>query len=197
MNVEKAELSELQKYVEKRIAKLSSDKNSDASELFDLNILDSTISLLLLSADEKKETVSLTQNDKIVKEALSKYRRKFSVGKKSRIALDEISSGAEELCIELASLKKKASFDLTDEKILSKNVQDRLDFAFALLDEIAAIKSSGKKTVEKWMTQKIPLPQKNAASIMGSVRTPKKAAASRKNGKKGGRPKKNSSARTK
>ena len=55
---------------------------------------------------------------------------------------------------------------------------------------------------EKWCKKNlgengeiIEIPQTNiqlAASVLGKIKTPKKAAASRENGKKGGRPKKNS-----
>ena len=58
------------------------------------------------------------------------------------------------------------------------------------MNEIIEASTKTKKLKKQWLTEKIPLPSKNAASQLGSIKSEKKAIASRENGKKGGRPKK-------
>ena len=174
----------------RKIEKLSAAPESDTAKLFDLNILDSSISLLLLSSSPEDDSVEVGPENKNVKTALFSFRKTFSVGGKCRLLMEEASFSASEVCMNLAALKKKISDSIPEEKMLVKNLCSRIDFAYTLMEEIAAIGKPSKKTAEKWQTEKVPLPRKNAASILGGAVTPRKQEASRINGKKGGRPRK-------
>ena len=66
-----------------------------------------------------------------------------------------------------------------------------MDSAYSSIQQIAFLKNEGKKNLKLWQTQEIPLPVSNAGKILGKIKSEKKAAASRANGKKGGRPSKN------
>ena len=77
------------------------------------------------------------------------------------------------------------------EKIFCANLKARLDSAYSSIQQIAFLKNEGKKNLKLWQTQEIPLPVSNAGKILGKIKSEKKAAASRANGKKGGRPSKN------
>ena len=66
-----------------------------------------------------------------------------------------------------------------------------MDSAYSSIQQIAFLKNEGKKNLKLWQTQEIPLSVSNAGKILGKIKSEKKAAASRANGKKGGRPSKN------
>ena len=82
--------------------------------------------------------------------------------------------------------------ELHPEKTFAENLKKRLDHAQELLVQIALLKNESKKTLREWNTQIMPLPSSVAGTILGQMKTAKKAEASRENGKKGGRPRKNS-----
>ena len=74
MTIEKKEIIELQKSVERKIEELQLSAKPDSAQIFDLNMLDSNISLFLLAAEFKDDPVELKPSDKLIIEALKKFR---------------------------------------------------------------------------------------------------------------------------
>lgn len=194
MTVEKNDIIKLQKLVEKRITQIELSPNPDSSELFDLNMLDSNISLLLMRAELEDGPIELTSVDKKIKDALKSFRtsiqEKESKPVDSTVMTEEILLAANEIVEMIRNLEDK--IELHPEKIFAENLKKRLDHAQELLVQIALLKNESKKTLKEWNTQIMPLPSSVAGTILGQMKTAKKAEASRENGKKGGRPRKNS-----
>lgn len=194
MTVEKSDIITLQKLVEKRITQIELSPNPDSSELFDLNMLDSNISLLLMRAELEDGPIELTAVDKKIKDALKSFRtsiqEKESKPIDSTVITEEILLATNEIIEMIRNLEDKV--ELHPEKIFAENLKKRLDHAQELLVQIALLKNESKKTLKEWNTQIMPLPSSIAGTILGQMKTAKKAEASRENGKKGGRPRKNS-----
>ncbi|MDY4130480.1 MAG: hypothetical protein SOX88_04110 [Treponema sp.] len=194
MTVEKNDIVKLQKLVEKRITQIELSPNPDSSELFDLNMLDSNISLLLMKAELEDGPIELTSVDKKIKDALKSFRtsiqEKESKPVDSTVMTEEILLAANEIVEMIRNLEDKV--ELHPEKTFAENLKKRLDHAQELLVQIALLKNESKKTLREWNTQIMPLPSSVAGTILGQMKTAKKAEASRENGKKGGRPRKNS-----
>ena len=74
MTIEKKEIIELQKSVERKIEELQLSAKPDSAQIFDLNMLDSNISLFLLAAEFKDDPLELKPSDKLIIEALKKFR---------------------------------------------------------------------------------------------------------------------------
>lgn len=194
MTVEKNDIVKLQKLVEKRITQIELSPNPDSSELFDLNMLDSNISLLLMKAELEDGPIELTSVDKKIKDALKSFRtsiqEKESKPVDSTVMTEEILLAANEIVEMIRNLEDKV--ELHPEKTFAENLKKRLDHAQELLVQIALLKNESKKTLREWNTQIMPIPSSVAGTILGQMKTAKKAEASRENGKKGGRPRKNS-----
>ena len=187
MKVEKKELIELHKMITKKIEKNSMSSKPDSTKLFDLNMIDSNLSLLL-SMNEDKKVIELTRTDSKIKDALKEFRKNTKTKTDSMDLFNDIQDIAEDVSTAInKALKKVSAFN---EEILVSNINTRLNQALYLMNEIIEASTKTKKLKKQWLTEKIPLPSKNAASQLGSIKSEKKAIASRENGKKGGRPKK-------
>ncbi|HAZ95695.1 hypothetical protein [uncultured Treponema sp.] len=189
MTIEKKEIIELQKSVERKIEELQLSAKPDSAQIFDLNMLDSNISLFLLAAEFKDNPVELKPSDKLIIEALKKFRSNST----KEIDIETFAKEAAAAANEILSLIDQFEEQIEDstEKIFCANLKARLDSAYSSIQQIAFLKNEGKKNLKLWQTQEIPLSVSNAGKILGKIKSEKKAAASRANGKKGGRPSKN------
>ncbi len=189
MTIEKKEIIELQKSVERKIEELQLSAKPDSAQIFDLNMLDSNISLFLLAAEFKDDPVELKPSDKLIIEALKKFRSNST----KEIDIETFAKEAAAAANEILSLIDQFEEQIEDstEKIFCANIKVRLDSAYSSIQQIAFLKNKGKKNLKLWQTQEIPLSVSNAGKILGKIKSEKKAAASRANGKKGGRPSKN------
>ena len=189
MTIEKKEIIELQKSVERKIEELQLSAKPDSAQIFDLNMLDSNISLFLLAAEFKDDPLELKPSDKLIIEALKKFRS----GSTKEIDIETFAKEAATAANEILSLIDQFEERIEDstEKIFCANLKARLDSAYSSIQQIAFLKNEGKKNLKLWQTQEIPLPVSNAGKLLGKIKSEKKAAASRANGKKGGRPSKN------
>lgn len=185
MKVEVKELKMLLSYIENKISKLESSEEKSASELFNLNIVDSNLSLLLSGLTDEKE-YNLTDRHPHIKKALCEFRKKDSLKNDETEVLENIASSCKNLLSFIKKIKKAASDSKND--FLEKNIISRLDFAQALINEIALINELPQKEAKKWLSKNIDIDTKIGAKILGSKTSPLKAQAARQNGKKGGRP---------
>ena len=141
MTVEKIDIEKLQKLVEKRITQIELSPNPDSSELFDLNMLDSNISLLLMKAELEEGPIELTSVDKKIKDALKSFRtsiqEKESKPVDSTVMTEEILLAANEIVemirnledkVELHPEKKHLQKTSRKDLIMHRNVWFRLHF---------------------------------------------------------------------
>ena len=173
MTIEKKEIIELQKSVERKIEELQLSAKPDSAQIFDL----------------KDDPLELKPSDKLIIEALKKFRS----GSTKEIDIETFAKEAATAANEILSLidQFEERIEESTEKIFCENLKARLDSAYSSIQQIAFLKNEGKKNLKLWQTQEIPLPVSNAGKILGKIKSEKKAAASRANGKKGGRPSKN------
>ncbi|MCQ2240938.1 hypothetical protein [Treponema sp.] len=192
MIVEKKEIIDLQKHIERKINEMNLSPKPDSAKIFDLNMLDSNISLFLLGAEFKDGPLELTAKDKLIIDALRSFRN--SSVKEMDIAdvANDIALAATEILDLINMLEDRVA--AIPEKIFSDNVKTRLDSAYEAIRQLTELKKTQKQLVKQWQTSEIPLPLTNAGKLLGRVKSEKKAAASRENGKKGGRPRKDGSA---
>ncbi|MCR5217154.1 hypothetical protein [Treponema sp.] len=185
MKVEVKELKVLLDYVENKISRLETSGIASSAELFDLNIVDSNLTLLLSTIGDAKE-YDLTDRHPHIKKALAEYRENFSIKNDETSLLEQISSSCRSAINGLKKIKKAAAE--TSNPYLERNVGIRLDFAEVLINEIASINELSHKEMKKWLLQNIDVDGKIGARILGSKTSPLKAETARQNGKKGGRP---------
>lgn len=186
MIVEKNEILELQKHVERRINEMNLSPKPDSAKLFDLNMLDSNISLFLLGAEFKEGPLELTPGDKLIIQALRDFRNESVKERDISEFANEIAEAAVEI-LDLLNILEDRVAQIPGE-IFVRNVKTRIDAAHETLRQLKDLKNAPKKSIKEWETQEIGLPLTNAGKILGRVKSEKKAAASRENGKKGGRP---------
>lgn len=192
MIVEKKEIVELQKYIERKINEMNLSPKPDSAKIFDLNMLDSNISLFLLGAEFRDGPLELTAKDKLIIDTLRSFRN--SSVKEMDIAdvANDIALAATEILDLINMLEDRVS--AIPEKTFTDNVKSRLDSAYEAIRQLTELKKTQKQLIKEWQTSEIPLPLTNAGKLLGRVKSEKKAAASRENGKKGGRPRKDGSA---
>ena len=188
MIVEKKEIVELQKYIERKINEMNLSPKPDSAKIFDLNMLDSNISLFLLGAEFRDGPLELTAKDKLIIDTLRSFRN--SSVKEMDIAdvANDIALAATEILDLINMLEDRVS--AIPEKTFTDNVKSRLDSAYEAIRQLTELKKTQKQLIKEWQTSEIPLPLTNAGKLLGRVKSEKKAAASRENGKKGGRPRK-------
>jgi Mg-chelatase subunit ChlI len=193
MTVEKKEIVELQKAVARKIKELQ-DSSGDSVQLFDLNMLDSHISLFLLAAEFKDDPIKLGADDKYIVDALKKFRNEKKIQLDAEDLLKEVSASVREtleILDQLDDLMEKCG-----EKVLTENFRMRIDFSYELLKQLENLQSAPRRILKQWQSEKIPLPLSTAGKLLGSAKSEKKSASSRANGKKGGRPPKNKTGST-
>ena len=188
MTVEKSEIIELQKFIERKLRELNLQANPDSARIFDLNMLDSNISLFLLSAEFKDGPLELKASDKMIVEALKNFRSSSTDVIDPQTFVQEVAVSAQEILDLLLKLEERV--ENFPEKTLGKNLSARFDTAEEVIRQVAALKQASKKIIKDWQSEEIPLPLTNAGKILGKCKSEKKAAASRTNGLKGGRPRK-------
>lgn len=188
MIVEKKEIVELQKHIERKINEMNLSPKPDSAKIFDLNMLDSNISLFLLGAEFRDGPLELTAKDKLIIDTLRSFRN--SSVKEMDIAdvANDIALAATEILDLINMLEDRVS--AIPEKTFTDNVKSRLDSAYEAIRQLTELKKTQKQLIKEWQTSEIPLPLTNAGKLLGRVKSEKKAAASRENGKKGGRPRK-------
>ncbi|WP_407396433.1 hypothetical protein [Treponema sp.] len=191
MIVEKKEIIELQKHIERKINEMNLSPKPDSAKIFDLNMLDSNISLFLLGAEFKDGPLELTAKDKLIIDALRSYRNSSVKEMDITDVANDIALAATEI-LDLINMLEDRVANIP-EKNFTGNVKMRLDSAFETIRQLTELKKSQKKLIKEWQTSEIPLPLTNAGKLLGRVKSEKKAAASRENGKKGGRPRKDGS----
>ena len=188
MVVEKKEIIELQKYIERKINEMNLSPKPDSAKIFDLNMLDSNISLFLLGAEFRDGPLELLSKDKLIIDALRAFRNDSVKEMDISDMANDIALAAQEILELIDNLEDRVGN--IQEKIFTDNVKARLDSAYETLRQLTELKKAQKKVIKEWQTTEVPLPLTNAGRLLGRARTEKKAAASRENGKKGGRPRK-------
>lgn len=186
MTVEKKEIIELQKDVARKIQEMHLSPNPDSARIFDLNMLDSNLSLFLLAAEFKEDPLKLSAGDKCIIDALKEFRSSSARKTDAETLSKELAASAREILDLLEQAEDR--LEGCTETVFCKNIKARLDFAYELLRHIESLQDASKRTVRKWQTEEIPLPLSSAATLLGKARSEKKAKAARENGKKGGRP---------
>ena len=188
MVVEKKEIIELQKHIERKINEMNLSPKPDSAKIFDLNMLDSNISLFLLGAEFRDGPLELLSKDKLIIDALRAFRNDSVKVMDISDMANDIALAAQEILELIDNLEDRVGN--IQEKIFTDNVKARLDSAYETLRQLTDLKKAQKKVIKEWQTTEVPLPLTNAGRLLGRARTEKKAAASRENGKKGGRPRK-------
>ena len=191
MIVEKKEIEELQKIVSRKLDELNLAANPDSAEIFDLSMLDSNISLFLLAAEFQDDPIELNPSDKLIIDALKKFRGDFPREADPEAFTDEAYVAASEIIDLIDQFYER--LDAHPERIYAANIKARFDVARAALKQVASLKRETKKNLKLWKSQEVPLPFA-AAPKSTKAKSEKRAEASRRNGMKGGRPPKKSTA---
>ena len=192
MTVTLKEIRQLQDVISDEIKEIRASGDADYERLAQLRTLSFNISMFFLRNSMEKDSTEIELNpedksDSHLIAALKPLRKT-----KVRTTATPLS-----LLDDICSLTKTAAEDTTfirttlsrmEEGMLRENLERRLAEAVKILEEVAALKDDGA-ALSRWQTERIE-DRAAAASMLGRVKSEKKAAAARENGKKGGRPRK-------
>ena len=191
MLVKTEELKALHKYVLKSIETIKASDDSNSEYLFDLNTIDSNLSLLLDLHDSEKE-IELTPRDKQIKDALKKY--KTERGKEdAKVFIKDLTSSVKDIIEKISKLDEKTKD--TPHGELYSNIHQRLEAAENALYEIIRLENDSR-ALKEWQSKAVNMHLSGAGAALGRAKSERKAIAARENGKKGGRPRKEASKKT-
>lgn len=198
MTVTLREIRRLQDRVTEEINELKDSPGADYERLAELRTLSFNISMVFLRYSMEKDSteVELGPADTKIVSALKPFKEKAEQKEKAESERKKTASMAE-FVDNICTLSKdtvdelefmKESLELCRNKILARNIELRLNAALREVSEIYSLRADAKK-LSLWKNE-IVEQRRDAAKLLGSIKTEKKAAASRENGRKGGRPRK-------
>ncbi len=193
MTVTLKEIRQLQDVVSDEIKELKASENIDYDRLAELRTLSFNISMFFLRNSMEKDSTEIILNPEDKSDS-----RLITALKPLRKTKVRTTSTPLSFLDNICSLSKTASDDVSfieetvskiENSLFRENLQTRLKEAEKILIEIANLKDD-EDLLKRYQTQKVE-DRAAAASMLGRIKSEKKAAAARANGKKGGRPKKN------
>jgi len=198
MTVTLREIRRLQDKVAEEIKELKENPDADYDRLAELRTLSFNISMVFLRYSMEKDSTEIElgpADSKIVsalkpfKQEQEKKQEAETERKKSATMaefVDNICTLSKDCLDEIVFMKE--SLELCRNKIFRQNLEIRLESALKGMEEIYSLRTDAKK-LSLWKNEVLH-GREDAAKLLGSIKTEKKAAASRENGKKGGRPRK-------
>lgn len=172
MIVGKEELEEFQGFIQKQIKEIQKT-DSSSPELFNLQTLDSNISLVLSCADNgSASTVELGSRDRLLTDALENYRSEISSRQSEDSYVGQISFYADEA---LTCLKKIKEILPSSEKIFSSNINAVLSQIMSDLKTLAGL-DSNSRLVQKLKANDLVASKTATASASKTVTQAKPAA---------------------
>ncbi|MBO5607576.1 MAG: hypothetical protein J5930_06725 [Treponema sp.] len=191
MKVTLKEIRRLQDDVSDRIKSMSENPDSDFDALAELRTLNFNISMIFLrySLEKDSTVIELGEGDEKIVEALAPLRVREVQKKLPAVdAVDTIATLAAAMIGDIESLENHV--DSCHSVILKENIARQLASAKSALSDIAMLQKN-PDLLKLWESGPVQELGK-AAAMMGRTKSERKAAAARENGKKGGRPRKNS-----
>ena len=144
MIVEKKEIIELQKYIEQKINEMNLSPKPDSAKIFDLNMLDSNISLFLLGSEFHDGPLELTVKDKLIIDALRNFRNESVKEMDITDIANDIALAAAEILDLINMLEDRVSS--IPEKIFTDNVKQRIDSAYESIRQLTELKKIRRKS---------------------------------------------------
>ena len=198
MTVTLREIRRLQDKVAEEIKELKENPDADYDRLAELRTLSFNISMVFLRYSMEKDSteVELGPADTKIVSALKPFKQEEekkqeaeTERKKSATMaefVDNICTLSKDCLDEIVFMQQ--SLELCRNKIFRQNIERKLSSALKAMEEIYSLRTDSKK-LSLWKNEVLE-GREDAAKLLGSIKTEKKAAASRENGKKGGRPRK-------
>ena len=198
MTVTLREIRRLQDRVSEEIKELKETPNADYDRLAELRTLSFNISMVFLRYSMEKDSteVELGPADSKIVSALKPFKQEQekkleAETERKRTAsmaefVDNICTLSKDCLDELVFMKQ--SLEMCRNKIFKQNIERQIDTALKSMQEIYNLRTDAK-ALSLWKNE-ILEGREDAAKLLGSIKTERKAAASRENGKKGGRPRK-------
>ena len=198
MTVTLREIQRLQDKVAEEIKELKENPDADYDRLAELRTLSFNISMVFLRYSMEKDSteVELGPADTKIVSALKPFKQEQekkqeaeNERKKSATMaefVDNICTLSKDCLDEIVFMQQ--SLELCRNKIFRQNIERKLESALKCMEEIYSLRMDSKK-LSLWKNEVLE-GREDAAKLLGSIKSEKKAAASRENGKKGGRPRK-------
>ncbi|MBR6154560.1 MAG: hypothetical protein IKQ43_09020 [Treponema sp.] len=190
MKVTLKEIRRLQEDITDEIDSISDVPDVDYDLLTELRTINFNITMLFLRYSMEKDTTVIELDDnadiKII-EALKPRRKHISTKKGNTDAfITHLTPLLQNLLNDIDDLR--STLPSGSRNYLSKNIDAQLMRAKEPIEKIISLEGD-EDTLAAWK-KTVVSSVVNAAATMGKTRTEKKAAAARENGRKGGRPKK-------